>query len=120
MANADFGLLILRLAGGGFMLTHGLDKFQNFSQYVAQFPGMFGMSPSLALGLVTFAEFLCAALLAVGLFSRMALVPLIVTMSVAAFVAHAADPFAKKEMALLYLAIYVTLYLPGPVIHKVT
>lgn len=34
-------------------------------------------------------------------------------MGVAGFVAHAADPFAKKEMALLYLAACVMFIFTG-------
>ena len=33
---------------------------------------------------------------------------------VAAFVAHGSDPFAKKELALLYLIGFSTLFLAGP------
>jgi putative oxidoreductase len=43
-------------------------------------------------------------LIASGLFARHASVFLGITMSVAVFLAHAADPIAKKEMAVLYLA----------------
>jgi len=35
-------------------------------------------------------------------------------MAVAAFIAHGADPFAKKEMALLYLVGFLTVALMGP------
>ena len=34
-------------------------------------------------------------------------------MAVAAFMVHANDPLAKKELALLYLLIYVTLLVAG-------
>jgi putative oxidoreductase len=43
----------------------------------------------------------------------LATIPLIITMSVAAFVAHGADPFGKKELALLYLVIYLFLLFAG-------
>ena len=74
-------------------MTHGLDKFSNFSTYVMQFPPMFGMSPSMALSMAIFAELICAALVVLGLFTRLALIPLIITMSVAFFMVHAMDPF---------------------------
>jgi putative oxidoreductase len=35
-------------------------------------------------------------------------------MAVAAFVAHADDPFGRKEMSLLYLTAWVGLFLTGP------
>jgi putative oxidoreductase len=114
MMNPDLGLLILRLCSGGVMLwAHGLPKMMNYAQYVQQFPSLLGMSPALGLSLAIFAEVICAGLLVAGLFSRLALIPLIITMGVAHFIVHAADEFAKKEMSLLYLAMYVALFLTG-------
>lgn len=43
----------------------------------------------------------------------MAVIPLIVTMLVAVFFVHGADPFAQREPALLYLLPYVMLLLTG-------
>ncbi len=111
--NTDFGLLILRLTSGGFMLTHGLPKLMGYSQYVTQFPDPIGFGVPVALSLTIFAEVICAGMLAIGLFSRLALIPLIITMAVAGFVIHGADPFQKKEMAFLFLSIYVALFLMG-------
>jgi putative oxidoreductase len=44
-----------------------------------------------------------------GLFTRVALGFLIFTMIIAAFVVHGADPFEKREMALIYLSAYLLL-----------
>jgi putative oxidoreductase len=63
---------------------------------------------------VIFAELICAVLVALGLFTRMATVPLIITMAVAFFVAHGADPFAKKELAFLYMTGFLGLFFTGP------
>jgi len=111
----DFGLLLLRLAAGGTMLlAHGLPKLSNYSAVLERFPDPIGLGVSVSLTLVIVAEVLCAGLLVLGLFSRMALVPLITTMGVAFFVVHGADPFKDKELSLIYLAMYVTLFLTGP------
>jgi putative oxidoreductase len=59
--------------------------------------------------LTVFAEFVCSILLILGLFTRISLGFLIFTMIVSAFVVLAADPFAKKEMALIYLSLYLLL-----------
>ena len=40
--------------------------------------------------------------------------PVIFTMCIAFFVIHGADPFAVKELALVYLAIFVLMYIAGP------
>lgn len=96
------------------MLTHGYPKLQRLLSGEFQFADPFGLGPGVSLGLAVFAEFFCSILLILGLGTRLATIPLIVTMSVAAFIAHGADPFARKEMALLYLVSYIVLLFSGP------
>ncbi len=110
----DWGLLVLRLVAGIFMLTHGWAKLSNFSEMSGQFPAMLGMSSQMGLILIIFAEFFCSIALILGLFTRLATIPLIIGMAVAAFMAHATDPFSARELPLLYLGVYVTLLLAGP------
>lgn len=52
-------------------------------------------------------------MLAVGLLTRLAALPVIGTMLVAAFVTHASDPWMKKEFALAYAAAAVVLLVAG-------
>lgn len=112
---ANIGLLLLRLVFGGTMLlVHGLPKFNNFATYATQFPDPLGVGSSVSLTLCIFAELICSAFVVLGLFSRMALIPLMFTMGVAFFVIHGMDPFEKKEIALLFLSAYGTLFLTGP------
>ena len=60
------------------------------------------------------AEVVAAILLILGLGTRFVLIPLIITMLVAFFIVHADDPFSKKELALLYLIPFISLFLTGP------
>ena len=110
----DYGLLLFRLILGVFMLTHGWAKLSNFSEMSQGFPGMLGMSSSLSLSLIIFAEFFCSIDLILGLLTRLAVIPLIIGLGVAAFVAHAGAPFGGRELPLLYFAMYVVLLLTGP------
>ena len=96
------------------MITHGLPKLTNMLAGTSKFGDPFGMGSNLSLGLTVFAEFVCSILLILGLATRLALIPQIITMAVAAFVVHATDPFGKKEMALLYLVVLVALFIMGP------
>ena len=89
-----------------------MDKL--FNGDPTKFADPFGIGTPASLGLTVFAEVLCAVLIVVGLFTRWAVIPLIVTMLVAIFVIHIDDPFKKMEMAILYLIPYVALYLMGP------
>lgn len=111
----DLALLILRLSVGLLMLTHGIPKLTGFTQIVSEggFIPVFG-SVALGLGLTVMAEVFMSVFLAIGLFTRFSLVPLIVTMLVAVFVAHASDPLSVKEHALLFLFPYLALMLTGP------
>jgi putative oxidoreductase len=107
-------LLLIRIAVAVFMLTHGWPKLQRLvagGEITFGDPLGIGMAPSLALAV--FAEFFCSILVGIGLGTRWATIPLIITMAVAAFISHSADPFGRKEMALLYLLIYSFLLVAG-------
>lgn len=116
ITNLNLSSLILRLVGGGFMLyQHGGGKFLKFfSDQKIEFIDPIGIGATATLALVVFAEAVCSILVMLGLMTRYALVPLILTMIYAAFVVHAKDAFGDKEMALMYLAIYFALLLIGP------
>jgi len=89
-------------------------KLANFAQYKSQFMNFMGIGQTASLSLAIFAEFFCALFILIGLFTRLATIPLIVTMCVALFKAHNADIFGEGEMATLYLTGYVALLLIGP------
>lgn len=113
-AITDIALLAARLGIAALMLTHGIPKLvMLFSGAPVQFPPVMGMSPELSLGLTVFAEVVCSVLILAGFATRLATIPLIVTMLVAVMFIHAADPFAKQEPALQYLLVYVILLLAG-------
>lgn len=111
----NLALLLLRVTFGGLMLiNHGLGKAERLmGGGNIRFADPFGIGPETSLALAAGAETICAALLALGLFTRLNALPLIVTMGVAAFVAHSGDPLADKEPALTYLAAYSALFLLG-------
>jgi len=107
-------LLLMRLSIAAMMITHGYPKLVKLlAGGEIQFSDPIGLGPSLSLALVVFAEFFCSIFIAIGLGTRLASIPLIITMLVAAFIAHAADPFGQKEKALLYLLVYLTLLVVG-------
>ena len=110
----NIALLILRLAVAGFMLTHGYPKLTKLlAGGEIKFSDPIGVGPTISLVLVVLAEFLCSILVGLGIFTRLSTIPLIVAMSVAAFIAHGPDPFGRKELALMYLLIYVFLLITG-------
>jgi putative oxidoreductase len=104
----------MRIAIGVLMLTHGLPKLgMLMGGGPVQFPGLFGLSPWISLFLAVFAEVICSVLLIAGFGTRLAVIPLIITMTVAVVSIHAADPFGMKEPALLFLLVYIVLLSAG-------
>jgi len=112
--SLDLLVFILRICIAAFMITHGWPKLLRLLEGgEIQFGNPIGLGPTLSLILVVFAEFFCSVLIGIGLGTRLASIPLIFTMLVAAFIAHADDPFRQKEMALLYLLFYILLLVVG-------
>lgn len=113
-AATDIAVLIARIGIATLMLTHGLPKLMMLiSGGQIMFPPVFGMSPEVSLALAVFAEVVCSVLLLAGLGTRLVLIPLFVTMLIAALLIHSADPFAVKEPAILYSLVFGTLFLTG-------
>lgn len=101
-ASTSLGLLILRLSTGLMLAWHGLDKALHFAEKKEAFPDPLGIGHTPSLLSAIGSELGCGLLIAVGLATRIAVIPAIFTMVVAAFVVHAGDPWAKKELAVLY------------------
>jgi putative oxidoreductase len=110
----DLAIVILRLEVMAFMLVHGFHKLMKLLEGGdIEFADPIGLGMGFTLFLAVLSEFVCSILIGIGLGTRLATLPLIATMSIAAFVAHADDPFGSKEKALLYLVIYLVLFLVG-------
>lgn len=114
LSNVNAALLLLRVGVSLLMLTHGYPKLMRFfADEPISFTSILGLSAAMSLALAVFAEFICSVFIILGLGTRLASIPLIVTMSVAAFHIHASDPFSTKEKALLFLLMYVVLLFTG-------
>jgi putative oxidoreductase len=127
----SIGLLILRVGIGGYMLTHGWGKLQMLlAGDFDKFGDPIGLGKPLSLFLIVMAEFAGALFVMLGLATRFAAVLPVVSMGVAAFVAHGSDPWtmeegyrlfmtgaskswASKEPALLFLIPFLALVFTG-------
>lgn len=112
--TTDVALLIARVGIAALMLTHGIPKLvMLFSGAPVQFPPVMGISSEVSLSLTVFAEVFCSLSILAGFATRLAVIPLVVTMMVAVFLIHAADPLSVKEPALQYLLMYIVLLVSG-------
>ncbi len=112
--QADLGLLIVRLWFGGVLaIGHGWGKLTALDAFTATvvqqglpFPTV--MAPAAALS-----ELVGGLCIALGVVTRPAAVAVAATMAVAAFKVHAADPFARKELAFAYGVVALALIVAG-------
>lgn len=122
--NLSFGLLLIRLVIGVLMAFYGYEKFTHFdemaaSDFWAKNVSFLGMSGKFPLALTIFAEFFCSLLLIVGLFTRLALIPLLICMGyivaiIGKFsIVEAGDNGSNLNSAFVYFVIYLGLYFTG-------
>lgn len=112
----QIGLLVLRVASGLMMATHGYGKIFEDGRMEKFATGVSDMgfpAPMFFAWMAALSELVGGLCLALGLGTRISAVLIAGTMFVAAFIRHAPDPFAKKELALLYLAVMIFFALYG-------
>ena len=110
----NFAMLVLRLGLGVLMLSHGYSKLIHFNGMKGSFINFIGLGSTLSLSLDIFAEFFCSIFLILGLFTRLAVIPILIAMSVALFKVHHGHLFADGERAAIYLACTITILFCGP------
>lgn len=105
----DSAIFFLRIFAGILMLSHGIEKINNYEMLFTTFPDILGMGSSTSLLLITGVEVIGSLLLIVGLLVRPAALVLAISMLVAIF----ASPEGSREMPLLYMGIFVGLLISG-------
>ena len=110
----DLALLLTRIGFGGLMLiNHGIPKLDKLNGPI-EFADPIGVGATASLILCLIGEFLAPVLIIIGLKTKLAAIPAAITMGVAAFMAHASDPWKAKELAIVYMFGYVFLFISGP------
>jgi putative oxidoreductase len=101
--GGDVGLLLLRLfAGLALAFAHGINKLPPSEGFVGAIRGFGFPAPELFGWLSGLAEFGGGILLAAGLFTRPVATFVVINMTVAVVFGHAGDPFARRELPLLF------------------
>ena len=111
----NLALFVLRVGGGLLILVaHGYVKFEGFNRIAPKFVNFLGMGSNVSLSLSIFAELFCAIFVILGLFTRLACIPLVINMAIAVGVGHNYDVFKTAEKAALFFLIFFTILLVGP------
>ena len=109
----DSARLFMRIFIGAMMLTHGIGKLKNYNAIVNSFPDPLGIGSAVSFAIITFVEVGCSVLIIMGLFTRLATLPLIFGMFVATFIAFPDKSFAAGELSFVYMGIYIMLLISG-------
>jgi putative oxidoreductase len=113
--STDLGLLVLRATAGlSLAFFHGLGKFPPPDWYVGMVAEMGLPATILFAWLGTAAELAGGLLLALGLLTRPAALFVLGHFLIVVTMAHAGDPLADREMAMLFAAIAFLLLFAGP------
>jgi putative oxidoreductase len=111
---------VARATVGLIFLSSGWGKVHNLGKVTGFFAELGIPAPGLNAVVVSYSELVCGALLLVGLASRLATIPLLVSMAVALATAKAADIhglsdlFGAVEFTYLALLLVIAVNGPGP------
>lgn len=114
--SADSGLLVLRLWYGiPMLLLHGWGKLVGFGTMADKFPDPLHVGHSLSWALTVFNEAICAALIVLGLFTRIAALVGVIGLGVAFWLVHGhkLTGAGNGELAFAYLGAYLALFIAG-------
>ncbi len=106
-------LLLLRLGFGILLAHHGYQKFSNFHQTEGFMINFLGIGKAATTSLVIFAELFCSILVILGLFTRLACIPIIILFCVIIFKVTGADYFGKSELPTAYIIPFIALLFTG-------
>lgn len=111
--DTDIAILLLRLSFGGLFVYYGLTKIIGYDEILPMFTDIIGIGPKTSFILVIFAEFFCGLLVTIGFLTRISVIPIFITMTVAFFVAHANDPFSMKALPFLFWLMSFVIFILG-------
>jgi putative oxidoreductase len=110
----NLAMLVLRLGMGILLAHHGYQKITHLEQTEGFMMDFLGLGKTVTTYLVIFAELGCSIFVILGLFTRLACIPILILFGVIIFKATDMDIFGKSESAVLYLAGFLAIFLAGP------
>lgn len=114
-ASFNIAVLLLRIAAGVLLFVdHGIPHITSFSSKQYSFFDPFGIGSRWSLLLLIFAEVFCTVFTVLGLFARLAAIPVVIAMGVAVFMFHKGQPLREMEPAVVFLTMFMAILFTGP------
>ncbi len=113
--SKDVVLLVMRVASAVLLaLGHGLGKVQVLKNDPSVFPDPLGLGPVISIVSSLASECGASLLVAVGLCTRLACVPILFTMAVVALVVHRDHSWLQTEPSVLFFLLFSLIAYWGP------
>lgn len=110
----NIAAFLLRVVFGSLIfINYGLPKIRRFPELQSRFFDPFHISSQASLLLVIFAEVFCAIFIIIGLFSRLAAIPLVITMAVVVFMAQKGKPLLEIQVPVMFLVAFLGILFIG-------
>ena len=120
---SNLSRLFLRLFAGIMFMQFGIRQWMYFDCMVSRMPAILGMTHEVSLIILIVVEMLCSILIILGLFSRVALIPPILSMALVEWhlfntmVSVAPEALYSTQpvyIPMLFIGIFVYMFLAGP------
>ncbi|WP_315809794.1 DoxX family protein [Pseudomonas sp. C9-3] len=113
--SGALALLFMRIAAALLLLqVHGLPKLLHWHSELQRIEDPFGLGAVPTLALAVFAEVLCPILLILGVFARLACLPVIAVLLVALVFVHPQWSLEEGQFAWWMLILFAGLAIAGP------
>ena len=110
----DAGRLFLRLTGAALLLyVHGLPKIVGFTSQLQLIDDPLHVGRGFSLCFAIFAEALCPILIALGVMTRLATLPILLLLAVAMLLVHPDWSVAEGQFGWLLLIVFGSIALMG-------
>lgn len=110
----SIGLLLMRLGAGALLIYgHGWPKLMHYSERAGRFSDPLHVGPGRSLMMTIFAELVCAVAVMLGFATRFAAAVIVFLFAVILGVVTRGQPFADRELAMIYLMPFVCLVFTG-------
>lgn len=113
-STPDIGLLFARVTGALLLLwVHGLPKIAHYQEELLHIDDPLGMGRAVTLWCALLAEVACPLLIALGLLTRLAALPVVFLLGVSMFLVHPGWSVAEGQFGWLLLIVFGTIALSG-------